>query len=135
MDRIHHLAVIVAAIVLFIFGAIWYTVFANPWVAMMGKSAADMKGTPMTYILSFIISLILAYVVAIALSKSDEGSAMAGISFALFMGIGLVAVSAFNRVIYEGAPVGLWAIDSGYIVVGLAIVGAIIGGWRKRPIA
>ncbi len=33
--------------------------------------------------------------------------------------------------VYEGRPLGLWVLNSSYEIVGLAIVGAIIGGWKK----
>ena len=36
-DRINHLAVWVAAIVYYLFGYLWYTIFAVPWQALTGK--------------------------------------------------------------------------------------------------
>lgn len=131
MGRINHLAVIVAAIVFFLLGYLWFSlIFAKPWMAY-NPAIATMQGSTMTYVMSFLVALITAYVVAIALSKSADNTAMDGVMFGLFMGIGLVAVTSINGVIYEARPWGLWLIDEGYVVVGLAIMGAIIAGWKK----
>jgi hypothetical protein len=38
-ERLNHLAVFVAAIAFFLFGWVWYTIFATPWKALVGSSA------------------------------------------------------------------------------------------------
>jgi hypothetical protein len=132
-DRINHLAAWVAAIVYFVFGWAWYTIFSGPWMALNGKTAANSQGTPATYVESFILGLILAYATAIALTRRPEDQTLSqGISFAFFMGIALYATQTLNQALYESKPVLLWLIDSGYVVVGFAIIGAIVGAWKKR---
>jgi len=34
-------------------------------------------------------------------------------------------------VLYEGHSISLWAIDAAYVVIGLVILGAIHGAWKK----
>lgn len=51
------------------------------------------------------------------------------------MGIALFATQTLNMALYEGKPLVLWLIDSGYVVIGFAIVGAIVGAWKKRTAA
>ena len=38
MKSINHVAIIVAAIVFFAIGAVWYNVFSEPWLAGIGKT-------------------------------------------------------------------------------------------------
>ena len=33
---------------------------------------------------------------------------------------------------FEARPLSLWLINAGYMVVGMTIMGAIIGHWRKQ---
>ena len=32
---------------------------------------------------------------------------------------------------FEARPLSLWLINAGYMIVGMAIMGAIVGHWRK----
>jgi len=134
MGSINHVAVWVAAIVYFLFGWLWYTVFGAAWVAAMGKTSMGAGGA--VYFWSFILGLILAYATAVALARHPEDQTVSqGVSFALFMGIALFATQTLNQALYSGTPLLLWLINTGYVVVGFAIMGAIIGGWKKRVAA
>jgi hypothetical protein len=33
---------------------------------------------------------------------------------------------------FEARPLSLWLINAGYMVVGMTLMGAIVGGWRKK---
>jgi hypothetical protein len=135
-DRINHLAVWVAAIVYFVFGWLWYTIFSAPWMAATGKTAAEAQGSVGLYVGSFVLGLILAYATAIALARrAEDQTAAQGVSFALFMGIALYATQTLNQTLYESRPIVLWAIDAGYVIVGFAMIGAIVGAWKKRTAA
>lgn len=131
-NRINHLAVWVAAIAFFAWGYLWYGVlFGHPWMDALGKAAP--AGSPMTFLWSFILGLILSYATGIALSRHPEDLSLAqGISFALFMGIGLYATQTLNHLIYEDGSMTLWLINTAYTVLGFAIIGAIVGGWKNR---
>jgi hypothetical protein len=131
-DRVNHLAAWVAAIVYFIFGGIWYTLAGPAWLAFLGKTRADLPSGAMLYVGSFVLGLILAYATAIALTRHPEDQTVAqGVSFALFMGIALYATQTLNHAIYEGRPFGLWLINTAYTVIGFAMIGAIVGGWKR----
>lgn len=133
MARVNHVAVIVAAIVYWLLGWLWYTVFKTPWVAMTGLTPAQMNTGATPYIVSIIVSILVAYVVAIALSDTtNPNPARHGVEFGLFFGIGLIMLTALTTYMYEARPLGLWLIDTGYHAVSLAVMGGIIGAWRKR---
>jgi hypothetical protein len=136
-SRINHMAVWVAAFVFFGWGYLWYgLLFGNQWMASMGKTEADFTPAPTVYLWSFILGLILSYATAMALTRHPEDQTVSqGISFALFMGVALYATQTLNHVIYENIPMSLWIIDTLYTVIGFAIVGAIIGAWKKSGAA
>ena len=127
--RLNHVAVLVAAVVFFLWGWIWYTIFGGPWAAYVGPTKPAVG--PIVYVVSFLCGLVLAYVTAIALKDSDNPNMVRhGIEFGLFFGIGIWAVLLLNLSLYHGWPLGLWAIDAFYPAIGMAIMGAIIGRWR-----
>ena len=133
-DRINHLAVWVAAVAYFLFGWIWFgLIFGNMWMALQSKTT--MSAGAGTYVGSFILGLILAYATAMALTRRPgDQTLQQGVSFALFMGIALYATQTLNSALYEGRPFALWLIDTAYVVIGFAIIGAIVGAWSK-PVA
>ena len=133
-DRINHVAVWVAAIVYWLFGWLWYSVFGAAWMAAMGGKPST--ESPINLLWSFILGLVLAYATGMALSRHPgDQTLQQGVSFALFMGIALFATQTLNQVLFAGTPMALWLINTGYVVVGFAIMGAIIGGWKKRVAA
>ncbi len=132
--RINHAAVWVAAIVYYFFGWGWFTLFGSAWMAL--THGTSMSTSPAVYGVSFVLGLILAYATAIALARHPEDQTVRqGVGFALFMGIALYATQTLNGALYASQPIALWLIDTGYVVIGFAIIGAIVGGWKKRVAA
>ncbi len=57
---------------------------------------------------------------------------MKGAQTGILMSIGFVATTTLTTYLYEGRPFHLFLINVGYIVVGLALMGAVIGAWKKK---
>lgn len=135
MERINHLAVLVAAIVMFLFGWLWYVLlFAKQWASYVTVTGPGMS--PTLLIGQFVLGWILAYFAAMAIGKAPNPNMAAqdGIFFGLFTGIGFFAVPLLLDYISEGRPIGLWAINAGYITISMVIIGAIVTSWKKRPV-
>ncbi|HET7814857.1 MAG TPA: DUF1761 domain-containing protein [Candidatus Baltobacteraceae bacterium] len=132
--RINHLAVFVSAIAFFLLGALWYTVlFGHTWMQLTGAAEKPAGNMAAPFIGSFILDWILAYVMAIALSKSDNPNMVRhGVEFGVFMGLGVFGTMSLMNFLYEGRSFALWAIDAAYVIAGMAIMGAIIGAWRTK---
>ncbi|MBV8602504.1 MAG: DUF1761 family protein [Candidatus Eremiobacteraeota bacterium] len=128
--RLNHVAVVVAAVVFFLWGWIWFTIFGGAWMAYVGKTTSGLG--PLVFVVSFLCGWVVAYVTAIALADSENPNMVRhGIEFGLFFGIGIWAVLLLNAALYLGWPLGLWALEAFYPAIGMAMMGAIIGGWRK----
>jgi hypothetical protein len=112
---------------------VWFTVFGNQWLDLIHKTRAEMNpADPVPYIVSALMALALAYGTAIALSGDDDRTAMHGVQFGIFLGFLFIASTKLTEYLYEVRPLGLWALNSAYQILGLAIVGAIVGAWKKR---
>ena len=102
MHHLHfnHLALIVAAVILWLLGASWYSpvLFAKPWIAIIGrKSGEKPKGLAAGMIGSFIGDLLLAFVLAhiIGWSGADTFAWGAFVGFIVWLGfVGRAALPA-----------------------------------------
>lgn len=126
------LAVLVAGVAGFMFGAIWYTVFAKPWMAASGvplNEAGDAPANqknPVPYISSIVGAILVAGMMrhVFALSGIDTF----GEGLVSGFGIGLFLVSPWIATFYAfGArPFRLTLIDSGYATFGCTVIGAVL---------
>jgi hypothetical protein len=136
MHHLHfnHLAVIVSALILWFLGAAWYSpaLFAKPWMAMLGiqKDAPNKKslvpGMISSLICDLILSFILAHVILWAGAATFEWGALIG----FICWVGFFAAPNLPQGIYENRPFKLFAINNGYWLVGLILVGGLLAVWH-----
>jgi hypothetical protein len=140
---LNYLALVLAAIVSFAFGAAWYSALSKYWMAARGLSAADMvkaraeMGTiPVVYIIAFAAELIMAWMLAGVLLHLNQGglpaSVRTGMISAFFLWLGFVATTLVVNHAFQGARRTLTLIDGGHWLGVLLIQGAIIDGWGLR---
>ena len=136
MNAINHVAVWVAGIVQFILGAGWYTLLGKSWLEGIGKTEAQVVAehgnSPLPYIISLGTGLVIAYTIAWLLPKLGPRSASSGAKTGAVLGLALIGTTLAQNYGFEGRSVTLWLINAGYMVVGMAIMGAIVGHWKKR---
>jgi hypothetical protein len=135
IDRINWLAVLVGAVIYYLFGWLWYTVLGNQWLAFLGKTKDQMAMTPGPLIVSAVVALVVSFGTAVALSHDDDRTPAHGAQFGLFFGVFFIASMMLQGYMYEGRPIGLWLINAGYAVVGLVILGLLHGAWKKPKAA
>ena len=136
MKGTNHFAVVVAAVVFFMLGAGWYSVLAKPWAVGIGKTMEQLTkesgGSSLPYIVGFVSVLVMCYALNSLLNRLGDTTAGGGAKVGAFVALGFVAANIALNYGFEMRGVTLWAINSGYVLVGLVIAGAIIGGWRKK---
>ncbi|MGI9085498.1 MAG: DUF1761 domain-containing protein [Aeromicrobium sp.] len=131
MNDLSILGVILASLAFFLIGALWYAVlFGRLWRADMGIGD-DEVGSPQP--LMFAGSLVCGLVIAVTLGLliGDRGTAC-GVKVGAGTGFGIGAAILAQNAIYESRSVRFWAINAGYVVVGLAVMGAILGAFQAR---
>lgn len=135
MHHLHfnYLALLVSALILWFLGAFWYSpiAFAKPWIAIIGrKSGEKPKGLAVGMIASLIGDLLVAFILChfVAWSHSDTFAAGAFVGFISW--VGFVVGPLYPQSVYEGRPFAYFAINSGYWLVGLVIVGGLLAAWQ-----
>jgi hypothetical protein len=130
---INYLAVLVATVAGFAFGAAYYMTLSRPWLAAMGKTreelAAAGKRSPVPFIVSIVALLIMAWVLAGSIGHLGPGQVTLrnGVISGLFMWLGFVITTlAVNYSFCQRRPM-LTIIDGIHWLGVLVIQGAIIG--------
>jgi hypothetical protein len=141
LQTLNYLAIVVSAVILWVLGAIWYSpaLFAKPWMELLGikkgegKQSGLILGMVASFIGDLVLSFILAHIIiwanAFGFAKSAFGFANGGV-LGVLVWIGFIAAPNLPQGIYEGRPFKLFAINGGYWLVGLFIVGGLLAAWR-----
>jgi hypothetical protein len=137
--KTNYVAVVVAAIAYWLLGAVWYGVLFNkPWMQLEHipqEQIAAMKGAAVAfpYIMSFLLNLVIAFVLAQLCAWRSAATAARGASLGVLLWIGFVGPITYTTSMYEMRPIHLFLINEGYVLVGLFLMGAILGAWKKKP--
>jgi len=132
MENVNWLAVAVAGISAFVLGGVWYSpaLFGKAWMKENNLSVEDVQKGNKAKIFgwSFILSLVMAVNLAMFLSDPKIDLKMAIIyglltGLWIFCGIAIVALFEMKSTRYI-------FVNGGYMIVALALMGAIIGAWR-----
>jgi hypothetical protein len=137
---LNYLAILLAAIASFAFGAAWYGALAKPWLAARGAAAAPAMARlgplPVPYLIAFVAELVMAWMLAGILLHLAQGGLAAGVRNGLisaaFLWLGFVATTLLVNHSFQGANKALTVIDGGHWLGVMLIQGAILGGWGLR---
>ncbi|MFL6759204.1 DUF1761 domain-containing protein [Sphingomonas sp.] len=129
MPQVNLVAVLVCGVASLALGAIWYSpfLFAKAWQRAAGLSDEQAKSGNMAVIfgLTFVLSLIAAYVFGMFLGHSMPLAGSVGAGFAA--GLCWVAASFGINYLFERRPLGLWLINGGYHTLQFTLFGLILG--------
>lgn len=136
MIEVNIVAVLTAAVSSMVVGFLWYSplLFAKPWMTLMGYTESSMKeaqkGMMKMYGLSFIASIITAYVLFHVMTLSQnffQYSLLAtGLNTAFWMWLGFIAPVQLTDVLFGSKKVKLFLINTGYQLVSLLVMGIAI---------
>ncbi|MDX6613661.1 MAG: hypothetical protein QOD75_2847 [Blastocatellia bacterium] len=136
--KIKYLAVLVAAIVHWLLGGVWYGVlFKNPFMTRITpQQLLRMEGQNegMALGVAFVMSLLLCYILAHFIHYTKARSAMAGAQTAFWLWLGFIFSTNIATVLFEARPRGLFAINVAYQLVACIIAGIILAVWRPREV-
>jgi hypothetical protein len=132
MPQVNWLAVIAAALSMFVIGGLWYSpmLFAKPWQRAAGLSDEALKAgsPPLIFGLAFVLSLLMAANLAFFLAGvTDLGAALA---YSVAAGLGWAAVGLSVVALFERRPLSYHLINGGYLTVAFIVMGLILAVWK-----
>jgi Protein of unknown function (DUF1761) len=134
------LSVLVAAIATMLVGFLWYSplLFAKPWMVLMGYDPNDkaglermQKSAGKSYGISFLASLLSAFVLAKIIVVFTVDSALYGMKVGFAVWLGFVATVQLTDVLFARRPAKLYLINTGYQMVCYLVMGAIVAVWPR----
>src|SRR2546423_1116477 len=136
MFHVNYLAVLVAAIVVFVLGWLWYSplLFYKPWMRARGLDpAAAMAGAKMPagkLVIELVRCFVLALVIAHLISALGISSWFIAAHLGLLLWIAFPVVLLTGSVIWENVPVKVAVIHAGDWLVKLLVIPIIVSLWR-----
>lgn len=127
----NYLAITVAAVAGFLFGAFWYNIFSKPWIAAVARTNAEIKEdqSPLSFAIAFIALFVMAVVLAGIMGHLGPGQVTLrnGVVSAAFCWLGFVITTLLVNHTFQRRPFLLTLIDGGHWLGVLLLQGAIIG--------
>ncbi len=131
LTGLNWLAILVATLVGFALGGIWYgPIFGDAWLAALGKTADQIQPSATPFVISFFTSLVTAIVLAMFISALNISTLGGGVTIGLLVGIGFIATAMASDSAFGDTGLKLWLIQSGYRVLYSVLMGAILAVWR-----
>ncbi|MEK7185836.1 MAG: DUF1761 domain-containing protein [Patescibacteria group bacterium] len=137
MIEVNYLAIVIAGIVSMALGFIWYhpIVLGKPWMKEKGFTPESLKKSQKEmgkfYGVSFVVSLITAYVLAHVIVMSENyfhnAMLMTGLMTAFWSWLGFMMPVQLNGTIFGDKNFKLFGIDTGYQLVSILAMGAVLG--------
>lgn len=127
----NYLAIVLAAVASYGFGALYYGALGRSWMVALGKSEEDLKGNGniAPFVIAIVALLVMATVLAGVMGHLGPGQVTLrnGLISAGFIWVGFVATTLAVNHAFQGARPALTLIDGGHWLAVLLIQGAIIG--------
>jgi len=136
LHYVNFLAVVVAAIVAFLLGALWYSplLFAKQWAALHGYTPEKLKAmqaqSKRAYTVSFVCQLVIAFAMALLITITHIVALFAGIKLALVCWVGFAASTGLMAQVYSDKPFKAFLLDAGYQLVYFLAMGLILVAWH-----
>jgi len=130
---LNNLAILVSAIILWVLGAIWYSLlFAKPWLELTGvkREPGKRDGMLLGMTASFLCDLVLSLILSMLIMWSNATGFKYGAVIGVLVWMAFIAATTLPQGLYEKKPFKLFAINSGYWLLGLFIVGGLLGSWQ-----
>ena len=134
--RQNYLANLVAAIACFLLEAGWYSAFMQPWMNGIGRTHDWLMSNSPNPALQYGTALVMAFIMATAIScivqLTGKQTALRGISVGALLWAGFELTAWATEYIFEVRPISLFFVNAGYWLLRMMLMGAIVGGWKKK---
>ena len=135
MEHVNDLAVLVAAVAVFVLGWLWYSplLFYKPWMRLRGLDpVAAMAGAQMPawkLLIEVGRCLVLAYVLARFVALLGVSSWMGAVHVGLLLWIGFPVILLAGSVLWDNVPWKVAAIHAGDWLVKMLVIPIIVSAW------
>ena len=124
---------IVAAASNMVLGNIWYNkkIFGSTWMQLAGLTEENMKNNNMAKQMTGMITttLVMTYVMATIVRLAGASDFWNGAWVGVWMWLGFIGTVGMGMCLWENKPFKLYALNTGYYLVALMLMGGILASW------
>jgi len=134
--RLNWAAVLLAGVVDWLLGAVWFTAFARQWRAGLRMSPEELQQYSAhpnywPYLIALLCSVLMAYAIARTVAHSESHGVFRGISVGILIGLA-AAVAMITEMVFEARAGSFILISAAYPFLGCILMGIIIGAWKGK---
>jgi len=131
---LNYAAILVAAIVNFIVGAVWHgPLFGKHWMKLAGITHEEMKRMPLTpaqaMLLGFVNTLLMTFVLSLFGNTWNPEGVTGAFTLAFWPWLGFVVPMLANSVLWEGKSWKLFGFNISYQLVSLFVTALVLVSW------
>lgn len=132
--EINYVAVLVATVVNFAIGALWYgPFFGKTWMRLQGfthESIKSMKMTPARAMsLGFVSTLVFTFVLAYLMGAIGISGVSEALALAVWIWLGFLVTTLAGSVLWENKSATLFGFNIAYQLVSILITAAVLAVW------
>ena len=133
------LAIGCAGLAYWLLGAVWYstlfTLFSKAWRSAVEQHGVKLgqpnqSGMATKLVVTLVCNLIAALVLARVIHQLHSLDLLRGLKIGAGVGLGFCATALTMTYVWQSPPRRLWAIDTGYHIIGCILMGAILAVWH-----
>jgi hypothetical protein len=131
--NINYLAVLAAAVVAWLAGAMWYRAFSKTWISALGLTPESLHalqhhpGAYVPFIVSFVAELVMAWTLAGILFHVGSITVRRGIIAGALCWLGFVLTTMLVNHSFARRDRRLTLVDGGHWLLVLVLMGAVLG--------
>ena len=127
---VNYLAVLVAGIAAMVLGYLWYgPLFGKIWMKINKIKKQKKKSMTKEYLMAFIKTLIMAYVLAIFIELTGAALLAGGLIIGFWVWLGFLATVTFSSVIWGKRPFKSWLLDNSFNLLSVLLMAGILVLW------
>lgn len=135
--RQNYLAIGTAAIACFVLEAVWYSCFLQLWLDGIGRTrewlmSAAGYNPALQYSTAFVSAAVMATAISCVTQLTGAQTALRGMKVGALLWLGFVLTAWSTEYVFEVRPLSLLGINCGFWLLGTILMGAIVGGWKKK---
>ncbi|MCG6954929.1 MAG: DUF1761 domain-containing protein [Gemmatimonadetes bacterium] len=131
VSGVNYLAVLVAAVAVYVLRTLWYSpaFLGKLWMAASGLTEEKTgQGNPgLIFGVSFLLELVAAFVLALFIGA--EGTFSFGLQTGFLAGLFWVSTALGVVYLFERRSLRLWLLNAGYLTLAFTVMGGILGVW------
>ena len=130
--HVHYVWIVVAAVVQWLLGALWYgVIFKKSWTKLIGLAEGEKpKNAIFAMAASLVANLLLSFALSVVVATAQDTLFTKGFMLGVVCWLGFMAPPLFAQHIFEGRRANLFAINAAYWLLAMALGGAILAAFH-----